>query len=300
MAVSGIRHMTWRTGIAAIALSGALVIATTPAQPARAQLVATSVPSLTVYGNGEESVPADLATVQILMGLGDRQFGFSRQGSGSSSRESASGSVSADEEDDAGGRRGDRRSEPESITTEQVDAIVASVAGAAGVEPTAIETHLSPLAARRGENRARNLRLELVVDQPTPEGLNALFSSASDIATENGLVVEVAGARYDTADCAAIEEAAQEAAIADAGVRAERLARLLDVTLGGVVSAATNDYFSAPGEEGGCSGQIGSSYDSEYGGLGISVPVFDPAQPAEVTVVSTLTIAYEIVENDAP
>jgi hypothetical protein len=211
------------------------------------------------------------------MGLGDRQFSFSREDSGSSSRQSASGSVSADEDDDAGGRRGDRRSEPE-----------------------AIETHLSPLAARRGENRARNLRLELVVDHPTPEGLNALFSSASDIATENSLVVEVAGARYDTADCAAIEEAAQEAAIADAGVRAERLARLLDVTLGGVVSAATNDYFFEPGEEDGCSGQIGSSYDSEYGGLGISVPVFDPAQPAEVTVVSALTIAYEIVENDAP
>jgi hypothetical protein len=300
VAVSGIRHMNWRTGIAAIALSGALVIATAPAQPARAQLVATSVPSLTVYGNGEESVPADLATLQLLIGLGDRQFGFSRDGSGSSSRESASVSVSADEDDDTGGRRGDRRSEPESITTEQVDAIVASVAEAAGVEAEAIETHLSPLAARRGENRARNLRLELVVDQPTPEGLNALFSSASDIATENGLVVEVAGARYDTADCAAIEEAAQEAAIADAGVRAERLARLLDVTLGGVVSAATNDYFFEPGEEGGCSGQIGSSYDSEYGGLGISVPVFDPAQPAEVTVVSALTIAYEIVENDAP
>jgi hypothetical protein len=286
----------WRRGLTALALIGTLVIAT--AQPAQAQLVATTVPALTVYGNGEATVPADMATVQILIGLGDRQFGFSQEDSGSSIRESASGSVSSDGDEDSGGRRGNRRAEPETITPEQVDAIVASIAEAAAVQPNAIETHLSPLAARRGEDRARNLRLELIVDQPTPQDLNDLFAAGSDVATENGLVVEVAGARYDTADCAAIEEAAQEAAIADADLRAERLARLLGVALGEVVGAASNDYSIFESGEGGCSGQTGSSYDSEYGGLGISVPVFDPAQPAEVTVISTLTIAYEIVGND--
>jgi hypothetical protein len=308
MAGSSRRHTAcnWRTGIAAIALIGSLVIGTAPAQ---AQLVSTAVPAVTVYGAGTASAPAATASVQLIIGQGDSEFGFDRDGSDSGGWES----VSADEEglvveasDNAAvtvteGRRRNRRDPSQSITAEQLVPIVDAIATTTGLAPDAIETNLSPLATEPYARPAKKARLDFDVDQPTPEGLTALITAASDAAADNGLVVEIAGVRYNPADCAAIEDDAAQAAIADAAARAERLAPLLGVTLGGVV-AASSDFFSANldfEEEGGCGGQIGYSYDSRDGGIGRSLPVFDPAQPAEVTVASALTVAYEIVENDA-
>ncbi len=288
------------TAIASIMLLGSLIAGTLPGASALAQFSTTDMPAVTVVGSGETSASADMATVQILFGFGDREFGFSRRGSGGSSFESASASEPSDPGDGSEGRRGDRRPEPQTLSAEQVEALTEAVAGAAEIEPDAVETHLSPLAARRGEDRARNVRLELVVSQPTPEILAELFAAASDAAADNDLVVEVVGARYDSAACATLEEAAEAAAIADAEVHAERLARLLGVTLGGVVGANSVDFGYDPAEvEGGCSGQQGSSYESQYGGLGITLPVFDPAEPAEVTVASVLAISYEIVRDAA-
>jgi hypothetical protein len=291
----------WR--VATLLLIGTLLASAAPVPHAQAQ-IQTSWPaeaSVTVYGVGSATAPADAATVQILLGLGDRQFGFSSDESGGQSFESAGTRVSADDSDDSDGRRRDRRSAPDEITAEQVDAITAAVAQAAGVEASAVQSNLSPLAPRREQSRSRNVRLDLVVSQPTPEGLSALLATASDAAAEQGLVVEIAGVRYDPADCAIIEEEAERAAITHAEDRAERLARLLGVTLGGVVAASGNifDVYYGLAQEGdpGCSGQTGSAYDSQYGGLGITVPVFDPSAPAEVTVATQLTIAYAIVEE---
>lgn len=292
-------RLRW-TAAAAITLLVSLLAGSLPTASALAQFTTTDVPAVMVIGTGDTSAPADMATVQILFGFGNREFGFSERGSGSSSFESASASESPDPGDGSEGRRGDRRPEPQMITAEQADALTKAVAGAAGIEPDDVETYLSPLAARRGEDRARNVRLELVVSQPSPEVLAELFATASDVAAENDLVVEVVGARYDSATCATLEEAAEAAAIADAEVHAERLARLLGVTLGGVVGANSVDFGYDPVEdEGGCSGQRGSSYDSQHGGLGITLPVFDPAEPAEVTVASVLAISYEIVRDTA-
>jgi hypothetical protein len=295
----------WRKGITAIALIGSLVFA---AAPAHAQLVSTAVPAVTVYGAGEASAPAASASVQLIIGQGDREFGFDQDESGGGSWESASSDedgfvVEAGDSDDVSvteGRGRNRRGAAESITAEQLAPIVDAVAAFAGLTTDAIKTNLSPLATEPFARPAKKARLDFEVDQPTPEGLTALITAASDAAAANGLVVEIAGVRYDPADCAAIEDQAAQAAIADAEARAERLAPLLGVTLGGVV-AASSDLFSANldfEEDGGCGGQISYAYDSRDGGIGRSLPVFDPAQPAEVTVASALTVAYQIVGND--
>ncbi len=109
-------------------------------------------------------------------------------------------------------------------------------------------------------------------------------------------MISSGGVLYGVADCGAVEAAAQQAALDDARNRAERLAKLLGVTLGEVVGASTADYFT-PGVEG-CLGQ-GSSYiiSSGYGGLSLTVPNFDASQPAEVEVYSSLIVTYEIASH---
>jgi hypothetical protein len=51
-------------------------------------------------------------------------------------------------------------------------------------------------------------------------------------------------------------------------------------------------------QDGSDSGQQSSFFDSSYGGLGITVPVFDPSAAAEVEVYAVLTISYGIVESE--
>ena len=111
------------------------------------------------------------------------------------------------------------------------------------------------------------------------------------------MVIEVAGVLYNPVDCAPVEQEAAAAALADAEEQAGRLAELLEVTLSGLVAASTNPYFGIEPEVTGCSGQQSSFYDSGYGGLGITAPVFDPSAPAEVEVYAVLTVSYGIVEG---
>jgi hypothetical protein len=92
------------------------------------------------------------------------------------------------------------------------------------------------------------------------------------------------------------------AAIEDARDQADRLAPLLNVTLGGVVGASSDPYFasafaSVPEGEG-CSGQQSIFYDSAHGGLGLTVPIFDPSLPAEVAVNAVINVSFEILDSD--
>jgi hypothetical protein len=309
-----------RVAIAALALLAPL--ASAPARDAAAQaVVATTRPSVTATGTGTASAPAAAATVQIVIGRGGRQFGFSRDASSSGAFESMrgefedgsveavtvgpEGTPQADEAAERRGREGRNRrsrSRPVALTNNTLAPIVQAVATAAGVDPDAVKVDLSPLATEPFGERAESARLDLTVAQPTPQRMTDVVTAASDAAAASGLVVEVVGVRYDPADCGVVEGAAEQAAIADARKSAERLAGFLGVTLGGVVSASNVGLYgfgpSGP-DEGGCHGQQGAYYDSGYGGLGLTVPVFDPSQSAAVTVTSLLTISYEIAAHES-
>lgn len=284
----------------AVAMATALVAVTLPVSAGRAQVIAPAEKSVAVLGTGTASEPAASASVQILLGRGGRQFGFSRGPRGGGSFESASATVIEDgpstsvQATPEGGRR-QRRERPGPLTREALTPIAADVASAAGIAPEAITLDLSPFATEPGGERSESARLEFELARPTPAGVDQLLAAASDAASANGLVVEVAGVRYNPVDCATVEEAAERAAIADARTRAERLARGLGVTIGGVTMASADLYASWPDDLGGCAGQTSAYYDSGYGGLGITLPVFDPSAPAEVTVTAHLMIAYEIV-----
>jgi hypothetical protein len=305
----------------------AMLLALMPAVPGRAQVVVSAGPSVTVTGTGEATVSASTATVQILIGQSRQQFELSQDGSGSSfgieAEEVGDGDFAAmleaeadatpqttpemavtEEDADAPeeGRRGRRergeRPEPRPIDAERLAPVIAAIASSGGIAPEAVTIDLSPLATEPFGDRRESARLDFEVAQPDPEALTAMITSASDVAAADGLVIRVAGVLYNPDDCAVVEQEAAEAALVDAEEQAGRLGDLLGVTLGGVVSASTNPYFGIDPEVSGCSGQQSSFFDSSYGGLGITVPVFDPFAPAEVEVYAVLTVSYEIVESE--
>jgi hypothetical protein len=305
--------------ILALVLEVALGLSATT--PVRAQFTVTAKPSVTVNGTGEATVPADMATVQIVIGQGGRQFGFSQDASGGEAFESGSAIAvpggppepervpqatpemnAAGTKDAVSSREGrggrNRRSGPEPITAERLAPVVAAVATRAGIAPDAVAIIFSPLATEPFGRRPESARLDFDVAAPTPEALNDAIIAASDAAAANGLVVEVAGVLYRPADCATVEEEAAEAAIKDARDQAARLAPLLNVTLGGVVGASSAPYFTSVPEGEGCSGQQSSFYDSAHGGLGLTVPIFDPSLPAEVEVSTVITVSFEILDSD--
>src|SRR5215207_270849 len=203
--------------ILALVLEVAFGVSTTAV--VRAQVMVTAKPSVTVFGAGEATVPADSATVQILISHGGRQFGFSQDASGGGAFESASaisesgsppepvrvpratpetsaagteGAVSTRER--RGGRT--RHSGPEPITAERLAPVVAAVATSAGITPDAVAIIFSPLATEPFGRRPESARLDFDVAAPTPEALNNAIIAASDAAAANGLVVEVAGVHY--------------------------------------------------------------------------------------------------------
>lgn len=265
--------------------AGAVILALSLATPAAwAQVVAPPGPSVTVHGTGEASVSAASASVQLLIGGGGRRFGFAEDASSSSGFETADESLleepmpvatpaanDGDQEVDVGessaGRRdrGERagriiraaRSGPQPITAERLAPVVEAIATGAGLTPDAVTVDLSPMATEPFGGRERNARLDFEVAQPTPDALAAVIAAASDAAAANGLVIEVAGVRYNPADCAVVEQEAAAAAIVDAREQADRLAALLGVTLGDVVNASSDPYFGLRPQEGGCSGQGG-------------------------------------------
>ena len=304
--------------ILALVLEVAFGVSTTAV--VRAQVMVTAKPSVTVFGAGQTTVPADTATVQILISHGGRQFGFSQDASGGGAFESASaisesgsppepvrvpratpetsaagteGAVSTRER--RGGRT--RHSGPEPITAERLAPVVAAVATSAGITPDAVAIIFSPLATEPFGRRPESARLDFDVEAPTPEALNNAIIAASDAAAASGLVVEVAGVLYRPTDCAVVEEEATMAAIKDARDRADRLAPLLEVTLGGVVGAISDPFFASAAEGEGCIGQQSSFYDSAHGGLGLTVPIFDPSLPAQVEVDAVINVSFEIVDS---
>ena len=60
-----------------------------------------------------------------------------------------------------------------------------------------------------------------------------------------------------------------------------------------IVGVAAYDGY-LPDTGNGCGDREGYSYDSGYGGLGVTVPPFDPTLAAEVAVLSNLTVTYAI------
>ena len=132
--------------------------------------------------------------------------------------------------------------------------------------------------------------LRFTIDNPVTEDLTALAASVQQASLDAGLSLQHIGVTYSGDDCAGLAQQAREAAVADAQQRAAGLADALGVELGELVQAADGSFFFGPFslDPTACVSQAGM--ETGYG-PGIEPP-FDPSQPAEIVIVTTVTLTY--------
>lgn len=163
-------------------------------------------PSLEATGYGRASAPAERATVQVLL-IRDIPYGGDGQSGSSSSSSSSDGS----------GRRGRSAS---------LSAIISALESE-GVSEDAITIVTSPslISVCNNYSRCSSARLDVTVEQPTIERLNAIVDSIGRTAISSGMVVHDVGVGYSVSDCRALTRQARELATADAKARAQEQAK---------------------------------------------------------------------------
>jgi hypothetical protein len=164
-----------------------------------------------------------------------------------------------------------------------------------GVPAEQIQTTLPPAMAGPFIDplTAGAARIDVTLSSPTVDGISALLTAVSNAAIANNLGIFAVGVGYDVADCQTLREQAQRAAIDNAAAQAQSLASLLGVTLGEIVFASEFSYSPTASTTGACAATTDPSR-SAVGGPQIILPPFDPSQPAEAEVYSTLYLVYAI------
>jgi hypothetical protein len=278
-ATTSSRHLARRVAtFAGLVVALASLVALSPVS-AVAQ-TATPIPvtgsGISVIGYGEASAPAETATLQLLVTRGDYYGGPPIQP-----------------------RPGDI---PGAEEKREVAPIVQALV-AKGVAESAITLVVSPVLGSSvyGPGGPAVARIDVAVENPDLAGLTDLVSTASSAAAEEALVLGQVGAEYDVADCAALERAAREAAIADARARAEIQADLLGVTLGDVTASSdvppstglALNYFGFPVSTNSCTPPAQSGAVAGPG-LGVTVATFDPTAEAVVEVYAQINLTFAI------
>lgn len=257
----------------------ALVLASFPvaASTAAQQPVTTSLPGITVAGEGSATAPAESAVVMISIGSDPYMYG----GGGAMDRPDSSPSgpsvpiVTADD-----------------IAAPIVDALVAG-----GVPAADIEIVSNPYAGGYGPyGGPQTVSILFKIADPTVEGIVALLDPAIEAAFAARLYVNYTSVVYSVADCTPLQREARTAAIADAREHADLQAELLGITLGEVSASRDNPF-----------GAYGTPY---YGVMPVNTctagasnprslsiygaPAFDPSMPADVTVHSSVELTFDI------
>lgn len=232
-------------------------------------------PSIVVTGTGGATAPAARALVQLLI---VRAAPFSASfASDMPGPTDAAGAVSM---------------------APVIDAIVA-----AGVDQAAIKVVSSPSLISVCSNSAKcsSARVDVTIERPSLDRLNAIINAAGEAAGKQGLTVQDVGAGYGVADCRPLHEQARAAAAADARARAEAQAKVLGVGLGAlVVSSETAP--DTPDEANGCAPFRNDRPGSWWtpGSVGLTVPSFDPEAPPQVAVALQVTLAFAIGSQVTP
>jgi hypothetical protein len=143
------------------------------------------------------------------------------------------------------------------------------------------------------------VRIEVIVDQPDLDHLNAIIDAAGEAAGSQSLTVQDVGVGYRVADCHALRDTARANAAVDARARADAQATVLGVALGKLV-VSTETAPEQPEDANGCAPLRSPNSDAWWtpGSVGLTTPPFDPQTAAEVVVNFQMTLAYAIVEPD--
>jgi uncharacterized protein YggE len=116
--------------------------------------------------------------------------------------------------------------------------------------------------------------------------VGGLVDAGYQAVAEGGILyVQNVGVTYSVDDCDALLAEARGAAVEDARDNGAGLAEALGVGLGDIQGAS--EYSYDPYGYSGCQSQSGTPVYAQYEG-----PPYDPAQPAEVQIVSQVTISF--------
>ena len=267
--------------LAAVALAGSGADIRLPGTGASSR-TADARPSLVAVGYGEASAPAEIATLQLL--IGPSSFNDTMI----ISRSSPAGEPGA--------------SEPGAAEREAVEPIVQALRGA-GVAADDLDVVVSPAigGGYYGPPGAEyGVRLDVTLRQPTLEGMNELVNAAGAAAMENGLGLAQVGAGYTVADCAALVRQARERAIADCRATARQQADLLGTPLGALLLASdvpptTDGNAASPADR--CADPTAApSPSSPWEISRLTVPAFNPTSPAEATVRVQVSLTFALAE----
>lgn len=230
---------------------------------------------ITVIGYGQSSAPAETADLQLVASAAE--FGAPRA-------------------PDPGATPG---AEEREAVVPMVEALTA-----AGVAEEDISVVISPVIGLfYGPGGPGVARIDVTVDNPTPERIRELIDAAIVGAAQEDLILNQIGVGYGVADCAPLEREAREAALANALARGELQAELMSVPLGQAVAASdvpVNYSEALAAYYGGFAPtQVACSPPAPAPTTGspVSVPPYDPTDEAEVNVYAQVAVTYEIGEG---
>ena len=256
-------------------LAGALALAATvgPLAGARAQQAADApARGITAIGYGKSSAPAETAEIQLV----------------------------ATQEESGPPRAPDPDATPGAQEREAVGPLVEALV-AAGVPEADIAVVVGPvIGGFYGPGGPGVARVDVAVDNPTPERIAELIAAATVGGAEENLLLGQIGVGYGVADCAPLEREARQAAFDDARTRAALQAELMGVRLGDAV-AASDVPVAFPEALSAFYGpyiptQLACSPPAPVptGGSPVSVPPFDPTDEAEVNVYAQVAVTFAI------
>lgn len=243
---------------------------------ASAQVMTSSLPGITVTGQGRASAPAETATIAIMVSSGDYYMMEEVMEYGEEEAPVATPEVSAEE----------------SIAP-VIDALVA-----AGIPEGEIQVVVDPSTTYSGPWGAPMVQtVRFTINDPTTDRISELLDTAADAASDAGLFVNMTTALYGVADCDTLYREARAAAIADGRARAALQAELLEVELGDLVASRDDMYgalmfggmFTGMQLNGCLLDAADASMNSIY-----NSPPFDPLSEPQVVVTHSVELTFGI------
>jgi len=274
------KRLPFPPGVLAL-MFGVLLIATPGT--AIAQVVAPPN-GITVTGFGTAAAPAETATVVISVGFDPYMYGGG-PGWAPYPAEGATPDTAADQ------------ISPGIVTASDIARPIIDALVAAGLSADEIEVLTNPYMGGYGPYGAPlNVSIRFGITDPTIEDLKALLDPAIQAAAGARIFINTISVVYGIENCAPLYQEARETAVRHARASAEQQATALDVRLGPIVASRDNAAalysgpWFGPMPLNSCTpGVDAQKAISSFGG-----PIFDPDQPAEVSVQTAVEITFDI------
>jgi uncharacterized protein YggE len=244
-----------------------------PTSLVAAQPAMSTLPGITVLGVGQASVPAETATIVMMLGTNAYY-----------------------KEDPSMMEQASPTPQP---SPEEAAAPVIAALVAAGVPETDITLVSNPFTGDYGPGGGpTSFTIVFTMASPTSTGISDVLIAGIDAARAEGLYVNMTSALYGVADCAALERQARQAAIAHAREQATVQAELLDVSLGDVIASRDDAYgpIAYSGVYGGISQLNTCSLGDNADVINVlySAPAFDPGVEPTVSLSAYIELTFDI------